>query len=454
MIKLQNFLFKGHKRTIKAKKNIIASFAIKGLSIIVGFLMIRITLNYLDQTKYGIWLTLSSFITWFSFFEIGLGGGLRNKLAEALANKNYELGKAYISTTYAILILVISFVALVFFLGNVFIDWTKILNTNKEMANELSLLSLIVFGFFFMQFVLKLIRIILIADQRPAIANSFGPIGNLISLILIYILTITTKGSLIYLGLVLSTSPVLVLIFMTIYFYRYDYKKIAPSLKFVKLEYGKDLLNLGVKFFIIQLSTLIMFQSSNIIIAQFYGPEEVTPYNIAYKLFSVVLMMFSIIMSPYTAAFTEAWVKNEIIWIRRTIKNLFYIWLGLVLVGLFLFVISEPFFKLWLGEDEMKSMFISNKLKILLIIYFSLFTFGGIFNIFINSVSKVSIQMYSLLIGAVLFIPISIIFIKYFHWGIESVVIAAILSNFYSPFIAPYQYYKIINKKAYGIWNK
>jgi len=165
--------FSGHERTVKAKKNIIASIMIKGVSIVVGFLMVRIVLNYLDQTNYGIWLTLSSFLTWFSFFEIGLGNGLRNKLAEALAVKDYNLGKIYVSTTYAILAIVISLVAIIFFIANFFIDWSVILNTDKTIAPMLSTLALIIFGFFFLQFVIQLISIVLYADQRPAIANLF-----------------------------------------------------------------------------------------------------------------------------------------------------------------------------------------------------------------------------------------------------------------------------------------
>ncbi len=125
-----------------------------------------------------------------------------------------------------------------------------------------------------------------------------------------------------------------------------------------------------------------------------------------------------------------------------------------MIIGVFLLLISNSFFDFWLGKDEMKTIHITEKLKILLLIYFLLFTFGSIFNMFINGIGKIKVQMYSLLIGAILFVPISFILIKRYHWGVESVVIAAIISNFYSPFIAPYQYYKIINKKAYGIWNK
>jgi len=452
--KISNF-FKGHKRTVKAKKNIIASFFIKGVSMIIGFLMIRLTLDFLDQTRYGIWLTLTSFMTWFTFFEIGLGSGLKNKLAEALAIKDFDLAKTYVSTTYAILSLVIGIVGILFFIGNIFIDWTIILNTEKDLSNELTALALIVFGFFFLRFVLKLVATVIRADQRPAIAGTFGPIGNLISLILLYILIKTTSGgSLIYLGWVLSVVPTFVLIGATIYFYKFDYRKIAPSLYYVKFKYAKDLLNLGFKFFLIQISALIMFQSSNIIITQFYGPAEVTSFNIAYKLFSIITMVFAIIVTPFWSAFTEAWVIKDFVWIRATVKNLFYIWLGLVLLALVLYLISDWFFDFWLGKEKMKTIIITNRLKILLLVYFLLFTFGSVFNMFINGVGKLLVQMYSLLIGAIIFVPIAYFFIKYLHWGIESVVIASILSNFYSPFIAPYHYFKLLNKKAYGIWNK
>ena len=230
--------------------------------------MVRVVIDYLDQTKYGIWLTMTSFITWFSFFEIGLGNGLRNKLGEALANGDYKMAKIYISTTYAILSIVITIVAVIFFVSNYFIDWTVILNTDQEMSTELSILAFIVFGFFFITFVIKLISIVLTADQRPALANTFGPLGNLLALCTIYLLTQTTKSSLIYIGIVFSVMPIIIFIIASVYFYKKDYKNIAPSIKYVKFEYSNDLLNLGFKFFIIQIIGLIMFQSSNFIIAQ------------------------------------------------------------------------------------------------------------------------------------------------------------------------------------------
>ncbi len=97
---LNNIFSKGHERSIKAKKNIIASFFIRGISIAISLILVPLTINYVNPSRYGIWLTLSSIIAWFSFFDIGLTQGLRNKFAEAKAKGNDELAQIYVSTTF------------------------------------------------------------------------------------------------------------------------------------------------------------------------------------------------------------------------------------------------------------------------------------------------------------------------------------------------------------------
>ena len=90
--------------------------------------MVPIVLAYIHKEQYGIWLTLSSIIGWFSFFDIGLGHGLRNKLSESLAENDLVKAKTYVSTTYAILILIFSSLLLLFFVVNPFLNWTKGMN--------------------------------------------------------------------------------------------------------------------------------------------------------------------------------------------------------------------------------------------------------------------------------------------------------------------------------------
>ena len=445
------FFFAGNKRSVKAKKNIIASFVIQGFNIIIGFLMVRIALDYLNPTKYGIWLTVSSLLAWVSFFDIGLGNGLRNKLAEAFAKQDYLLGRMYVSTTYAILSIIVVVIAVVFFIGNQFIDWTVILNTDTNLSSELSSLAAIVFGPYCLRFVMQTIGVILNADQRPALANAFGPAANLIALIGIYTLTkATCSSSLIYLGLILSITPIILMFFASIYFYNSDYKSIAPSIKNINFKYAKDLMSLGSKFFFIQIAALIVFQSSNLIISYFFGPAEVTPYNIAYKLFSVMNTVFAIIMMPFWSAFTDAWVKKDILWIKKVIRKLLWVWGGISAGGLLMLFLSDKIYLLWVGE----SISIPFMLSFSVFIYFVVFSFNNIYVMFLNGIGKLKLQMYGSFFAPIVFIVVVVSMIKVLKFGVISVVIASTIVSLYGLIIFPMQFHKIINDEAYGIWNE
>ena len=421
---------------------------LKGFSIAISIFLVPITIHYVNPTRYGIWLTLSSIVGWFYFFDIGLGNGLRNKFAEAIASGKTELARTYVSTTYAILTVIIAIVLFIFFCINPFLNWAKILNTPADMASELSILALIVFSFFCLEFVLQLVTIILTANQQPAKASLFGFLGNLISLCIIFLLTKTTSGNLIYLGTIFSITPVLVLVASSLWFYTHSYKQFAPSIKFVKFHFARDLMGLGIKFFVIQIAAIILYQTSNIIIAHLFGPEQVTPYNIAYKYFGVITMTFSIIMLPLWSAFTEAWTKKDITWIKNTVNKLILIW-GLIAISvIIMFVFSTFIYRLWVGKEIKVPVSVSAVMAAYVVIN----GWCGIFSQFLNGVGKIKLQLYVGIVGALINIPIAIMLGK--HLGIYGVILSTVILGTINAVWSPIQYMKIINNKATGIWNK
>jgi O-antigen/teichoic acid export membrane protein len=444
------FLHDSSIRSERLNRNILLSLVSKGMSVLSGFMLVPICLNYLGKEKYGIWLTLSSLVGWLSFLEIGLGNGLRNKLSESLAVKNITKGKILVSTTYAILFIICLLSSILFIMINRYLDWAKILNTDHNMYRELNVLALIVFNSFVLRLLFNLINIVLYADQKPGIANMFGPFASLLSLGFVYIITRIKLASLIMLGTIISGMPVIVFLFVSIYFYFGKYRDISPSIQYIEFKYAGELLNLGVKFFFIQISGIILYQTSNIIIAHCFGPADVTVYGVAYKLFSVLNMLFSIIAIPFWSAFTEAWTLNDFNWIKLSIRKLFKFWLVLLALGIAILICSPYIYNLWLGNVIRIPFHIS----LLLLIYFSLFTFGSVFNYFINGVGKIKLQLYSSFAGALIFLPLSLFFIKVVGTGIEGIVLAIIISNFFGPFLSPIQYLKIIKRIDTGIWAK
>jgi Na+-driven multidrug efflux pump len=451
---LKQFLFdfftKGHKRSLQVKKNIAISFIIKGISIIINLTLIPLTINYVNPTQYGIWLTLSSIISWFSFFDIGFGNGLRNRFAEAKASGNLKTARIYVSTTYLFLIIIFTIVWILFVIGNFFIDWSRILNTPPEMTKELSILAFIVFTFFCLQMVLKTINTILIADQKSAKSAFFDMLGQLIALVIIFILTKTTNGSLINLALVLGLIPIIVFIASSSYFYRTQYRHFAPSYKYIKFSRIKDIMGLGYKFFLIQIAGIILFTTTNILLTQFYGPSEVTSYNIAFKYFSLVSMIFGIILTPFWSAITEAYVKKDFIWIKTTIKKLNTLSFIFILSCIIMTFIANKVFIFWIGP----SVKVSTNLSIMMSIYFIISLLASSSNTFINGIGKIQIQFITSIFSIIITIPLSFLFCRYFNFGPAGVIASTLCTTLPCMILYRIQYHKIINGKAKGIWNK
>jgi O-antigen/teichoic acid export membrane protein len=387
-------------------------------------------------------------VVWLSFFDIGFGYGLRNKFAEALAENKEELARVYVSTTYAILSIIIAFVLLLFFIVNPFLNWATILNSTPELAGELSILAVIVFVFFCLRFIFQLMTTVLAANQEPAKGSFLELLGSIFSLVLIFILTKTTKGNLIYLGTALSLTPVLVLILSSFWFYSKRYKRFAPSFKFVKFTYARDLMTLGLKFFIIQIAALVLFNTDNIIIIHLFGSKDVTTYNVAFKLFSVITMGFNIIATPLWSAFTEAYAKNDLQWIRTTIKTLEKTWLLLTILTVITLFISPWVFKLWLG-NKVQVPFI---LSLVMSGYVIVSTWQTMHVFFLNGIGKVKLQLYLVIFSSLINIPLAIFLGRKF--GLVGITITSTLLFTIMGILFSIQTRKILNNTATNIWNE
>ena len=437
-------------RTKNITKHVFLSSIYKGGHIVCSFLLVPLTIDFLDTENYGVWLTLSSFIAWFSFFDIGLGNGLRNKFAEAKATNNLEFAKGYVSTAYYS----IGSICLVFFLLSMIIgywvDWTKVFNTSIEMKEQLQLLMPVVFGCFSLQLILKLITSVYVGDQNHSINGKISFFSAALSLLIVWILTLTAHSSLLIFGVIFSALPIVILLVLNIYAFTGKYKIYSPKFSFWKIEYFKDIFGLGFSFFVIQISVLVLFSTDNFIITQLFGPEEVVPYNVAYKYIGISNMIFTILLTPYWSSITEAYSKNELDWIRKAMKNLMKFMMGVLAIIVILVLCSSWAYQIWLG-DKVK---IPLSLTLSMALFFAITMVYTPFNFFLNGVGKIRLHMITFLIAAVVNIPLSILLVQITGWGVNAVILATSICVLPNIIFFPIQYNKLINTNAKGIWNK
>lgn len=435
------FFQQGNERSIKAKKSILYMFFIKGGNIVIGFLLLPITLGYVDSETYGLWIALSSMVTWISFFDIGISNGLKNYLAQALAKKDYEKAKVYVSTTYAMLSII--FIPLMFLLLCIvpYIDWNSLLNLNTTQIEGLLISISIIICYFCINFILNTINVVLMADQRPADASFRTFLQQFVTLVIIFILTKTTHGNLINLCLALCASPVVVVILFNVTLFRGRYNKIKPSLKCIDFRQISDLMKLGVQFFVIQIAGIIQYQMVNFLILRYFGASEVTAYAISHKYFSVLIMIWGILTTPLWVAFTDAIANYDIQWIKRTLCKYLKVFITFIIAGIFMLLISEIVYKIWIGDN----IIISFNISYLILIYTIVTMFSGLFVSFINGSGNLKVQTIACCFSPVVFLTVFYLLMNQ-GFGITSILIASVVCNFNGIFLAPIQSYYLIKR--------
>lgn len=435
-------------RTKKAQIHIVCMFFIKACNILINLAYVPLLINNLNQERYGIWLTITTIVSWIAFFDIGLGNGLRNRFAEAIARNDEDSAKKYVSTTYGTM----GCLCLLFMLVELCIvphcNWNNLLNAHSVPNEELMLLMLWVLASLAFQMFLKLINSVLYALQKPALASLILMLSQMLAFSGVFIYSrICSEVSLLELGMIISLAPVIVLMLASFLLFKYSIPRFTPTLSCFDPTKIKEIVFLGSKFFWIQLTTLLLFQSNNLIIAHTCGSTSVAEYNIAYKYIGLIEMVFIIITTPFWSAATEAYSKRDYQWIQNILKRLQLISYLLVAAGGILILLSDIAYEWWLSS----SIKADKSLMFLLLLYFciqlSWIRYGSI----INGIGFIKLQFYITLAEALIHLPLAFILGRY--WGIKGVIISLIIATSANT-ICPRLQIKNIFLGKQGIWMK
>lgn len=448
MTRSQGIFSSSNARTQIVKRNVLFSAGIKGISILVSLLLVPLTINFVSSELYGIWLTLSSVISWLSFFDVGFGLGLRNRLTTALAREDYKSGKIYVSTTYCILLIIFSIVGVLGYFAAGLIDWCQVLNISTEYNDVLVASSRIIIVTFCATIILKLIQNVFQAYQMTAAAASVDTIAQILSLALIYVLTKTTFPSLNNLALVFCCAPLFVYVIFSIVMYCGRFKQVSPSIRSIDFSYAKNLFSLGGQFFLIQIICIILYQSVNFVISHYCGSEQVTTYNVAYKYLYCAVMAFTIIMAPLWSAYNDAIAKNDYPWMRSVYKRLIRLNV-MVILGLLVMVLVSPIvYKLWVGDTVNVPFAVS----VLIGLYMIFQTVSTLHANILNGMSTIKVQIIQAVLQGVIFVCSIIIMGK--RLDLMGILIIMLITAFVPAVILPIQVNLLLNNKAKGIWKE
>lgn len=444
--KLKNIFLKGDNRSVTIKRNVLGSLIIKGISILVSFLLVPLTIGYVSNELYGVWLTISSVMTWISFMDLGFAQGLKNKLAEAIAQNDMERGRSLVSTTYFMLVLIFVPLCLILELVVPAVDWCKLLNVSQIYSDDIVKAMHSLIAFTCIQFIANAIVSIATAFQEVALSNTFSVIGNILALVAVFILTRTCPPSLVVLSIVMAAAPVLVLLSATFILFSSRYRQISPKISSISRNQIKDIFSLGYKFFISNIQVLIIYNATNVLISNVSSPVEVTNYNLAYRYLNVAMMLFGIIMGPLWPAYTDAYTKKDFEWMIKTRRIMNRVLLLSIIGCILLVIASKPFYYIWIGTNAEVPM----TMTIFVSLYVIVFCWNQLNVTLLAGMGKMKVQTISAVTGMLAHIPCALLLGKFL--GAYGVVLSMISINLIYAIIYNIQVDKILNRTAKGIW--
>jgi O-antigen/teichoic acid export membrane protein len=161
---------------------------------------------------------------------------------------------------------------------------------------------------------------------------------------------------------------------------------------------------MGGQFFLIMLCILFIFQFQNIIISRELGAEQVTLYNVTYKIFGIVEMVMMIILTPIWSAYTDAYTRKDFVWMKNSSRRLEQLGLLCIPALFLLWIVSPYLFKLWLGDSVCTSLSVSFAVALFVLSK----VWGNIYMYQINGTGKVMLQLITYVFLAFIAIPLMI----------------------------------------------
>ena len=426
-----------NKRIIK---NIGISMIMKPISMLLTFIYTPMFLAYLGDEKYGVWAIVMNVVSWINYFDIGIGNGLRNKLAEAVAKGDEKSAQKFVSTAFAgTTIISLVFCVLIISVWMTF-DLSSVFNLDVSGVNADAVIAISI-SFVCINFVLSLFKTSAYAIQQPGIISVFSVIGQVVQIIVILIIPAIAHESIIAVaimyGLVSLFDNILLGFFIT-----KNRKYLTPKKSCVDLTYFKPLISLGLGFFVMEICGLVLNTTDNLLISNLFGASEVTPYSMAYKVFYLFVQIHGIIIMPMWSAYTEAVTNGNLNWLKRTMKKVDRITLLMslgVLIGVVLF---KPFASVWLGKE----LDYGNTLIPIIAAYMIAQMFSNNYSSFLCGTGYIKIPTIISAIGAVLNIPVSVLFAKTLGMGLSGIILGSfavmLMSVIANPIVTKYWFSK------------
>lgn len=436
-------------------QQIINGGAAKILSSLAGFLLVSVSIRFLGGEKYGLWMSLYTFVTWFSMLDFGIGGGMRNRLSESLARQDYLRAKEYVSTAYISLAAICLGIILFFLFISQSINWESVFSLNSSLVDIESSIAIIKLTIvtFLTTLLLKLCVNISFSYHKSQHSTYLFLAQQLLSLLLVftysYIGNSSFEAFIVY-GYIMNTANFIILVVFNLYVFIFLAPELKPSLKCFHFDKLKAVFNLGGKIFLIQICAVCLYSTDIFLLNKYDAAMSATQYAVLQKYFGIAIFASSILVAPVWSAIATLKDSGDLRELRNFFRTLLRLFICIFVLLFVLYLCFQYIAPIWIGNT---TPFHDGNV-LLMAIYTGILIYLQLLSSFLNGYGTVLVQLIFASFAAIVNIVATVWILKVMNGSVEQALLISIAVNIPSAIIFSVQVSKLLNTQAKGIWAK
>ncbi|HLH37381.1 MAG TPA: oligosaccharide flippase family protein [Alloacidobacterium sp.] len=395
----------------------------KGIMVLVNLLAIPITIRYLGAESFGIWTTITTALTMLLVLDLGIANSLTNFISEAYARNDHEHASRYTTTALAVMTCIAGLLGIVGWFLWPHMHWDALFHVSSAIQpGTVSRAVAAAFIIFLIDLPSRLAVKVLGGYQELRTANIFAIVGSILNLAGIVLMVKLRAG---LTAMVACTTGALVGADLLCLLWLINVHKpwLRPRIAHLDRSAARRMMQMGTEFFILQIAGLVVFNSDNLVIAHYLGPAEVAPYSVAWRLVGYAAMVQSLLIPALWPAFSEAFERGDMAWVRQTFRRTMWITMGTAFGFSVLFALAGRWIiRVWATNAAVPSQ----TLMLMMCVWVIISTLMNNTAVVLFAKGETRLQAWLGLFAAALNLALSILAVQ--HIGSVGVILGTILS--------------------------
>jgi O-antigen/teichoic acid export membrane protein len=322
----------------------------RAVQVSTSLITIPLTIHYLGNERFGLWMTISSVLAMANFADFGIGNGVLNTVADAFGKNDYDRIRAAISSGFVVLTAIGLLLLALFVSTLAWVSWADVFRVVSTQARAEATPALMVFACCFaLNIPLDLVQRAQLGLQEGFRMNLWQVCGSFAALAGV-IIGIHMHAGLPLLVAALAGAPVAAVALNTFHFFVVSRPDLRPRVHFVSRQTIARIISFGTLFFVLQLVAAVAFSADNFIIARTLGASSVPDYSIPQRMFSLISLMVVMLVTPLWPAYGEAIARGDTSWVRRTLRrSVTFVFAFAVVASLAMLLMAHRLLAWWIG---------------------------------------------------------------------------------------------------------